>query len=496
MRCRFLAATVLLWSSTQAGATAFGFRDTTDGVGCSNFDIALPLAWPGGAATWFDAEGRYEGPKAFDVQAVTPNAPQRVLRWNVLSLVKSWAGGTDNEGLLITPMAAHGGGAEFHSRESSDIGARPSLRVVHADGSSELLSAVADAALDCSTQGAIGALPVLKVGPGSKVVMRFDLTRLRKGRAADARSAELILVRSEATSWAEPGGLGVYRLATPWSQPFERPPAGIASGFRADVGIEAHPAVVFADRLERARLADDWTTAQLVQARVVRAGDEPGLAPAQPRHSLRVTIPRGENLGLDLRFDFLAKRQKEPQEIYLRYYLRVDPEWMTSADSGKLPGFGGTYGKAGWGGRPWDGQQGWSARGGFGKPAAAGHPAHRRLPLGSYVYHAGNRSPYGDTYLWGGARGGAFIEANRWYCVEQHIRLNTPGKSDGVLRAWVDGQPVFERRGFRLRDTPAIRIENIWMDVYMGGTKPAVRDMTLHIDHVVVATRYIGPMAP
>jgi hypothetical protein len=288
----------------------------------------------------------------------------------------------------------------------------------------------------------------------------------------------------------------VYRLATPWSQPFEKPPTGLASKYRADLGITSDPAVLFADRLERARLGGDWHLAQMVQARVVRTGVEPALVPSEPRYSLRVTIPRGENLGLDLRFDFLRNRQQEPQEVYLRYYLRVDPEWVNSADSGKLPGFGGTYGRAGWGGRPWDGLQGWSARGAFGKPASAGHPAERRLPLGNYVYHAGNRSPFGDMYLWGGLGGAGFIEAQRWYCIEQHIRLNTPGRADGLLRAWVDGQPVFERHDFRLRDSAALRIENIWMDVYMGGTKPALRDMTLHIDHVVVARRYIGPMPP
>lgn len=492
-----MALLLLLLTGATAGATGFGFRDTPNGVGCSNFDVALALSWPGGTTPWFDAEGRYLGDKAYAVQAVTPREPQRLLRWNVLALVKLWAGsGQDNEGLLIAPMGPTGGGAEFHSRESDDIGARPSLRVVHADGSSELLSAVADASLDCSTQGAIGNRPVLKIGPGSMAVLRFDLARLRKGRAADARAAELILVRSEATSWAEPGGLGVFRLATPWSQPFEKPPAGLASAYRGDAGISADPAVLFADRMESGKLAPGWTPAQIVQSRVIRTGEDPARPAGQPRNSLRVTIPRGENLGLDLRYDFLLQGKKEPQEVFLRYYLRVDPEWMASPDSGKLPGFGGTYNKAGWGGRPWDGQQGWSARGGFGKSAEAGHPAQRRLPLASYVYHAGNRTPYGDIFLWGGARGAGFIEADRWYCVEQQIRLNTPGKADGLLRAWVDGQPVFERRDLKLRDTPALRIENIWMDVYMGGTRPALRDMTLHIANVVVASRYVGPIAP
>jgi hypothetical protein len=35
--------------------------------------------------------------------------------------------------------------------------------------------------------------------------------------------------------------------------------------------------------------------------------------------------------------------------------------------------------------------------------------------------------------------GFAGLENNRWYCLEQHARLNTPGKNDGLLRGWVDG---------------------------------------------------------
>jgi hypothetical protein len=289
--------------------------------------------------------------------------------------------------------------------------------------------------------------------------------------------------------------MGVYRLSTPWTQRFDKTPEGLAAGYRADRGIDQHPAVIFADAMDKGRLAPGWNQAQMVGARVVPSGDEPGLAAAR-RQSLQVTVPHGENLGLDLRYDFLPQRRVEPEEVYMRYYLRVSPEWLISPDSGKLPGFGGTYGRAAWGGRAWDGRQGWSARGAFMLPPGPEHPAYRHLPLASYVYHSESAASYGDMMVWGGSRGAAFIEADRWYCVEQYIKLNTPGKPDGVLRAWVDGKPVFERRDLRLRDTPALRVENIWMDVYLGGSKTAPRDMTLRIDHVVIATRYIGPMPP
>jgi hypothetical protein len=64
-----------------------------------------------------------------------------------------------------------------------------------------------------------------------------------------------------------------------------------------------------------------------------------------------------------------------------------------------------------------------------------------------------------------------------------------------VLRAWIDGQLVFERTDVRYRVVPTLRIEELWMNVYHGGTAKAQKDMSLYIDNVVVARRYIGPMA-
>jgi hypothetical protein len=39
-----------------------------------------------------------------------------------------------------------------------------------------------------------------------------------------------------------------------------------------------------------------------------------------------------------------------------------------------------------------------------------------------------------------------------------------------------------------------LKIEQIWMNVYHGGTTPSPRDQHLYVDNVVVAKKYIGPM--
>jgi hypothetical protein len=198
------------------------------------------------------------------------------------------------------------------------------------------------------------------------------------------------------------------------------------------------------------------------------------------------------NLGLDLRYDFRKKGGSEPDEAYFRYYLRFANDWNPDLDGGKLPGFAGTYGRAGWGMRKSTGTDGWSMRGGFFVRPSGANPYRNHTSIGTYAYHADTSEPSGEPWRWPFGRLGA-LENNRWYSIEQHFKVNTPGKRDGVLRAWVDGRLVFERKGIRVRDVPELKVEGVWFNVYHGGIAPSPRDMHLYIDNVVIAKRYIGP---
>lgn len=202
--------------------------------------------------------------------------------------------------------------------------------------------------------------------------------------------------------------------------------------------------------------------------------------------ALRVTLREGEHYGIyHLAYYFRWQTGEEPEEIYFRYYLRLagdfDPVY-----TGKLPGLAGTYFRAGYGGKPSDGRNGWSARGLFGTKTAEG-----RIPVGYYIYHADMAGQYGDGLYWAVEGGG--LELDRWYCIEQFARMNTPGEHDGVLRAWVDDVPVFEKTDLRFRDVPELKIEKVWLDVYHGGKVTAARDHHLYLDDVVISRGKIGP---
>jgi len=204
--------------------------------------------------------------------------------------------------------------------------------------------------------------------------------------------------------------------------------------------------------------------------------------------------PRGENTGLNQRYKFRENSQSAPESAYFRYNLRLDDNWDQTVSGEKLLGFAGTYSRAGWRNRKPNGTSGLSARGSFYKShSAIGDEKTRFTPIGSYAYNLDQESNYGSSWGWG-LSGGASLEKNRWYCIEQYLKLNTPGKKDGVLQAWLDGRKVFEKGDLRFRTTRDLKIEEVWFNFYHGGRAPSPRDQTLYIDNLVISREYIGPM--
>jgi hypothetical protein len=182
----------------------------------------------------------------------------------------------------------------------------------------------------------------------------------------------------------------------------------------------------------------------------------------------------------------------EPEEVYFRYYLRFGDTWNPVVTGGKLPGLSGTYNRAGWGGRHADGTNGWSARGAFFQQNRDEPLFSTFRPIGSYLYHV-KGGKYGSVLGWNLGPTG-MLEKNRWYSIEQYVKLNQPGESDGVLRAWVDGKLAYEKTDVVYRTVPTLKIESVWMNVYHGGIDDAPADLSLFIDNVVVARKYIGPL--
>ncbi len=266
----------------------------------------------------------------------------------------------------------------------------------------------------------------------------------------------------------------------------------VASAARCAVAGEPRPAEKGGVLFQCDFASDDWFT-------------EWGMAKSPPRvdlvsddaarrfqplrgKALRVRIEGGGHYGLSMSFAFKKRLGYEPEEVYFRYYLRLADDWSPRR-GGKLPGFGGTYGRAGWGGRPVSGRDGWSARGLFGGREDG------RTPIGFYCYHMDMRGRYGSHWVWNRDDRG-LLENNRWYAIEQYVTLNTPGRADGVLRGWVDGEPAFEKTDVRMRTGDALKVESVWINFYHGGTWTAEHDQHAFIDDVVISKNPIGPLEP
>lgn len=209
-------------------------------------------------------------------------------------------------------------------------------------------------------------------------------------------------------------------------------------------------------------------------------------------HTLRITVNEADHYGTSFSVRLKDHLDTEPTRLYFSYRIRLSRDWMPK-HTGKLPGFGGTYNKAGWGGKPSDGTNGWSARGMFGPVDATG-----ATPIGSYIYHADmvdTIQTYGNGEWWD-----AHLERERWYTIEQEIKLESVGpnggNADGWLKAWVDGTLVFHREHLHVRDIDTLRIERAWLNVYYGGKTPAPSTMSLLIDDILVARQRSDTQVP
>ena len=92
------------------------------------------------------------------------------------------------------------------------------------------------------------------------------------------------------------------------------------------------------------------------------------------------------------------------------------------------------------------------------------------------------------------------FQANRWYCVEVFVKLNTPGSADGQLAAWIDGdlKLSYDHREFRgaTPQDPApssATIQAIGLTGYYGGITTVPLAQTSWQDDVVASAERIGP---
>ena len=90
------------------------------------------------------------------------------------------------------------------------------------------------------------------------------------------------------------------------------------------------------------------------------------------------------------------------------------------------------------------------------------------------------------------------LKKGAWNHIEVYHKLNTPGKNDGVMRGWLNGQlaiDITDNGDYRQSDEEDIKLNSIYLSTFFGGSsddfKPT-KDQYAYFDDFVVSKSRIG----
>jgi hypothetical protein len=464
-------------------AASFQLSDSRNGMTCTDYQATLSLAWENVGGDWLDLDGSRQGNTPFATRDVYRKHTRQTIEWDITSLAQFWNRGQGVPGgMYLKNFENHKSSVVFHSRESKDPNIMPTLTINWEGLPPETLYPISDTTINCANTSGNGERKIFQVGNYRSAIVIFPF----KPRLGDKVKHAILTLSSEKQHQAS-SRVAVYALSSPMGAGSKKQ-FGLAYSYWQDENIKVNPNVIFAENFEDEEWLKNWSSlSPSSNVKRVNTADYNGFTPFS-NYALEVTIPKQKKQGINLLYRFKEKTGTEPDEMYFRYYLLLGGDWMPRT-GGKMPGFAGTYGRAGWGGRMPDGKNGWSARGNY---AVSSGLEDGHTLLGSYVYHAGLTKGYGEHWGWNTGPTG-LVKIKNWHSVEQYLKLNDPGASNGVLQAWIDGVMVFDRRNIRFRDVDSLHIETLWVNVYHGGTTSAPQDLRMYIDNLVIARKYIGP---
>jgi hypothetical protein len=184
-----------------------------------------------------------------------------------------------------------------------------------------------------------------------------------------------------------------------------------------------------------------------------------GLRTGSGRTVVRVTYPQGSASGRAEGDDqprggaqaYFLLRDGPKEDLHLRYLLKI-PSDFDFVKGGKLPGlYGGSVTS---GGKIPNGANGFSTR--F---------MWRRAGAGEVYAYLPSSREHGTSL----GRGSWTWPTGRWACIEQAVRLNTPGKQDGSVQVWLDGAHVLTVRDLVFRTADRLKIDGLFFSTFFGG---------------------------
>jgi hypothetical protein len=203
-------------------------------------------------------------------------------------------------------------------------------------------------------------------------------------------------------------------------------------------------------------------------------------AQAKSGRSLRISYPKNTFGPGQGGAQWWVTLPKSYSELYCAYWIKFG-SGFDFVKGGKIPGLLG--GKGNTGGNKPDGTDGWSARMMWRKSGDAVQ----------YLYHPDQPGIYGEDLAWdiGSKR---VFKPGDWVRVEHRIVINTPGKKDGIVEGWWNGQLALSRKNVRFRDVSSFAIDGFYFSTFFGGgdsSWASSKDEVVYFDDVVIATQPI-----
>jgi predicted amidohydrolase len=312
---------------------------------------------------------------------------------------------------------------------------------------------------------------------------------------------------------------------------------GVAAAHPGDAGIGGDPRVLFHEDFEAGAMADlkkRWSEASDKDGKVLAltAGGPAGTA---GKRCLQMSATVGEDTGGHL----YVQLPRAVDECFARFHVQFAADADRNGDYiHHFVHLGGYHPPTKWpqggaGERPAGDERFTVGIEPTGDNGAASAPGVWNF----YTYWHEMKVSAGGKYWGNGLRPArpAVVPRGRWQCVEVRVKLNTaPGKSDGELTLWLDGELVMDIRpgvprgrwtgmgfqlleagvkpdpekgeapfeGFRWRTSEELRVNFFWLLHYVtDGALRRNRVEKLHapnrvwFDDIVVATEYVGPIA-
>ncbi len=511
-----------------------------DGPVWSYANRTMNIPWAASGGDYLDAKGVLNGPahavvvpiggglRSFDVSSIIP----RLL--------------TDNTGFFVrysNPDPKVSPWQPRISARNSTTGPGPALHIVTDAGSFDA-PCVADVELSPSAGSCLGT----NVALHTPCLIKFDLGGITGTLISATLTLNFEAVFAGGTSVTVDYLAMPALIYDPVAQVPDLVQYGIASSVAKDSDLASHPSVLcysqFASDADCRRgtsnwnwvstnydrgtgyfnpIYKNWSWVGLHAVRMERKVAPPGTDGSSISSASRYTVTRD---GLP----FERPIGQQPQELYCRYLLMIDPDVYAGMNElgVKLPGMDGNYDHYIFGNSSPSGG-GFSGRMEHSKQS----PSNPHLwELRGYFYIAG----YVDTGLRGLwlhpnvpatlAQGYPVMVSGRPACVEQHIRLNTYSttlvngpavfhdglwwnqdntqrldpdgihwhNSDGLIEFWLNGVKVYSAANHLIRaDIRSGITQAPWANFFHGGKLSPIAPIHYEWTGVVAATEYIGP---